>query len=108
MENKLIEWLEACKNIEINYIILCKSDTVIYFSGWGSQLKIIQLLVFGFFFFETDFMHKPVKHIYSMRFWKIQMHEISIIKCSSVTRQRNNKEFYDFYATYIPVKISKS
>lgn len=31
VENKLIVWVEACKNIEINYIILCKSDIVILF-----------------------------------------------------------------------------
>lgn len=59
----------CCKNIEINYMILCKSQTSLYyFSGWASQLKIIQVLVPEVFFAVTDFMQKAVKHIYPMTF----------------------------------------
>lgn len=59
----------GCKNIEINYIILCESQTSLYyFSSWESQLKIIQVLVPEVFFSETDFIQKSVKHIYPMRF----------------------------------------
>lgn len=50
----------CCKNIEINCIILCKSQTSLYcFSGWESQLKIIQVFVPEVFFSETDFIQKP-------------------------------------------------